>query len=106
MAIAVLLTMTAKLGEGAELERRFTDTMKDVRTEPGNRLVVTMRDPERPDQLFEFAIYRDQAAIEAHAVANHSLEKGPWVCELFSEPRVPRFFETVDWPADLKIGNR
>lgn len=106
MPIAAFLTMTAKPGEEAELERRFKDVMTDVRTEPGNLMVVTLRDPERPDQLYEFAIYRDQAAIEAHAVAKHALEKGPAVRELFSEPRVPRFFDTVDWPADLKLPER
>ena len=104
MPIAVLLTMTARPGQEAELQRRFTQVMEDVRTEPGNLLVVTMRDPETPSKLYEFAIYKDQAAIEAHAVADHALKKGPWVRELFSEPRTPWFFDTVDWPETQKIG--
>ena len=69
MPIAAFVKMTAKPGQGDELEKRLAHVLEDVRTEPGNLLAVTIRDPEQPDAVFEFAIYRDHDAILAHRAA-------------------------------------
>jgi len=98
MPIAALLEMTAKPGAEEELFQRFTDIIKDVRTEPGNLFAVVIRDPEEPGKLYEFAIYRDTQAIEEHRAAPHSIQKGPRIRELAEDPYSVRFFETVDWP--------
>lgn len=103
MPIAAFVTMTAKPGSVDELPARLTDVIADVRSEPGNLLAVLVRDPADAAKVFEFAIYRDQAAIEAHRVARHSLEKGPLVRELFAEPMAPTYFQTVDWPDSKKV---
>jgi len=103
MPIAAFVTMTAKPGAEDELLARLTDVIADVRTEPGNLLAVIVRDPAEPGKFYEFAIYKDQAAIEAHRAADHSVNKGPLVRELFSEPMQPRMFETVDWPESQKL---
>jgi quinol monooxygenase YgiN len=104
MPIAAFVTMIAKPGAEEELLARLTDVIADVRTEPGNLLAVLARDPADPSRIYEFAIYRDQAAIEAHRAARHSLEKGPLVRELFAEPMDPRMLETIDWPQTQKVG--
>ncbi len=103
MPIAVLLTMYAKPGKEEELAERFTDILGEVRSEPGNLLAITLRDPNEPGKLYEFAIYKDEAAIEAHKVAEHSLKKGPPIRELFSEARQPWFFQTLDGPEYKKV---
>lgn len=99
MPIAALVTMTPIAGREAELEAMLADVMADVRTEPGNLMAVVLRDPAQPGKLLEFAVYRDQAAIEAHRVAEHSVVKGPRVGALLGEPWTARIFETLDWPA-------
>ena len=103
MAIGALVAFDPVPGMEAELERRIVDVIKDVRTEPGNLLAVMLRDPNKPERLFEFAIYRDWAAVEAHRVADHSLVKGPSVRECFVGDMKPQYFETVDWPDAQKI---
>jgi quinol monooxygenase YgiN len=98
MAIGAFVTLTPKAGAAAELLERTVDVIAYVRTEPGNLMSVTLRDPDQPEKIFLFEIYRDQAAIAAHKVAAHSVEKGPAVHALFGEPLHTAWFETVDWP--------
>ena len=98
MPIAALVTMTPLPGREAELMERLVDVLRDVRTEPGNLMAVVLKDPKQPEVILEFAVYRDQAAIEAHRVAPHSLAKGPAVQALLKEPYQARYFDPVDWP--------
>jgi len=105
MPIAALVTMYPKAGRIDELEARLVDILADVRTEPGNLAAIALRDPDNPDLLYEFAIYRDQQAVEDHRQADHSLTKGPVVKALFDRPMEVRLFETlgVDQGADGRI---
>lgn len=98
MPIAALVTMTAIAGREEELVAALTDVLADVRTEPGNLMAVALRDPAQPGKIFEFAVYKDQAAIDAHRVAPHSVTKGPLVGALLGAPWTSQIFETIDWP--------
>lgn len=98
MPIAALVTMTPIAGREDELEAQLIDVIADVRTEPGNLMAVVLRDPAQPGKIFEFAVYKDQAAIDAHRRAEHSVVKGPLVGALLGAPWTAQFFETVDWP--------
>lgn len=102
MPIAALVTIYPKAGCIDELETRLTDVLADVRTEPGNLAAIALRDPDTPDRLYEFVIYRDQTAIEAHRQARHSVEKGAVVQALFARPMDVRFFETLGLPGDAR----
>jgi quinol monooxygenase YgiN len=98
MPIAALVTMTPIPGREDEMIALLEDVLADVRTEPGNLMAIALRDPADPTKLYEFAVYKDQAAIEAHRVAEHSVNKGPLVGALQSEPWTSQRFETIDWP--------
>jgi quinol monooxygenase YgiN len=98
MPIAALVTMTPIAGREDEMMALLTDVLADVRAEPGNLMAVALRDPAQPGKIFEFAVYKDQAAIDAHRKAEHSVVKGPLVGALQSEPWTSQIFETVDWP--------
>jgi quinol monooxygenase YgiN len=97
MPIAALVTMTAIPGREDELMALLLDVLADVRTEPGNLMAVALRDPAQPGKVFEFAVYKDEVALEAHRKAEHSVVKGPLVGALQSEPWTAQRFETVDW---------
>lgn len=98
MPIAALVTMTPTPGKEDEMLALLTEVIADVRTEPGNLLAMVLRDARQPDKIFEFAVYKDQDAIEAHRRAEHSVTKGPLVGALQSEPWHAQFFEPIDWP--------
>lgn len=98
MAIGAFVTLTPKPGAHAELLEKTVEVIGDVRTEPGNVMSVTLRDPDQPEKIFLFEIYRDQAAIDAHKVAAHSVEKGPAIHAMFGEPLHTRWLETIGWP--------
>mgnify|MGYP003575707175 FL=1 len=103
MAVAAFVRFTPKPGMADELASRLADALVSVRTEPGNQLAVVLRDPKDPEAVFEFAIYRDWDAVEAHRAAAHSAEKGPWVQETFGAPMQPHYLETADWPDGQKV---
>lgn len=98
MPIAAMVTMTPITGREQEMLELLAEVIADVRTEPGNLLAMVLRDPKQPDKLFEFAVYKDETAIEEHRKAAHSVNKGPLVGAMQSEPWSAQFFETVDWP--------
>jgi quinol monooxygenase YgiN len=103
MPIAALVTMNPKPGRRDELERRLSEALAMVRTEPGNLVAMVLRDPSQPDKVFEFAVFRDEAAIEEHWKAEHSVRMTPIINDLQTEPFVSRRFATVDWPTDCEV---
>jgi quinol monooxygenase YgiN len=103
MAIGALVTLTAKVGNEAELLERVTDVVADGRAEPGCLFSVVLRRPEEPQNVQIFQIYTDQAAIDAHNVAPHTVEKRPGIFALLEEARQSTRYETIDWPAGLKV---
>jgi autoinducer 2-degrading protein len=102
MAIGAFVTLTPKPGAAAELLERTIDVIRDVRAEPGCLASMVLRDPEDPDRVLLFEIYRDQAAIAAHKQAAHTIEKGPALQALLGEPLHTRWFETIGWPDESK----
>lgn len=97
MAIGALVTLVPKPGAEQELLERVKDVACDVRGEPGNLLTILLRDPEHAGTVLMFEIYRDQAAIDAHRSAPHTIEKGPAVHGILAEPMHARWFDVIDW---------
>lgn len=102
MPIGAFITIKAKPGCADELFRLTEEVIVDVRTEPGNLFAVTLRDPKEPDTVFLFEIYRDEAAIQEHSVAKHTVDQGPKIHALF-ETFNSRRFETLDWPEGFSV---
>ncbi|MCR2783094.1 MULTISPECIES: putative quinol monooxygenase [unclassified Microbacterium] len=97
MALAALVTMTPQPGRRAELEAKLGEVLNEVRKEPGNLLALVLRDPKNPDKVYEFAVFQDEAAIEAHQRAEHAVQSTPIMKALQQWPYAVQRFETVDW---------
>jgi quinol monooxygenase YgiN len=102
MPIGVFVTMTASAGNEAELLAKVKDVIAEVRTEPGNLMAAVMRDPADPAKVHLFEIYRDEAALEDHRAAPHTVTKTPVIRSLYGAPIDIRFFEAIDWAAAEK----
>jgi quinol monooxygenase YgiN len=98
VAIAALVTLTPKEVKRQELEEVLSEVLEEVRTEPGNILAIVLRDPSQPDKVFEFAVFRDQEAIDAHWAAEHSVRAAPRVAALMVKNHEPHRYEVVGWP--------
>jgi quinol monooxygenase YgiN len=98
MPIGALATLVPVAGAESELVERLTDVAGQVSDEPGNLATVLLRDPEHPRAVLMFEIYQDEAAIEAHRSAKHTIEKGPAVHALLERPMEVRWFEVIAAP--------
>lgn len=96
MAIGGFVRLSPKPGAEAELLMRAVDMVGDIRTEPGNVLALLFRDPEQSGDVFMLEMFKDQAAIEAHRVASHSVVKGPAVHALLQSPMEIRRLEIIE----------
>ena len=96
MPIGGFVRLIPKAGAEEELLARALDVAADVRTEPGNVLTLVMHDTEQSNDVFMFELFRDQAAVEAHRVARHSVEKGPFIHALLEVPMEIRRLETIE----------
>ncbi|MCB2077342.1 MAG: antibiotic biosynthesis monooxygenase [Novosphingobium sp.] len=96
MAIGGFVRLIPKAGAEDELLERALDVVKDVRTEPGNVLSMVFRDPKAPRDVFMLELFRDDAAVEAHRVATHSVEKGPHIHAILETPMEVQWVETMD----------
>jgi quinol monooxygenase YgiN len=96
MAVGGFVRLVPKPGAEAELLERALDVAADVRTEPGNVLALVFRDPERTGDIFMLELFQDQTAIEAHRVARHSVEKGPFVHALLQSPMEIQRVEVIE----------
>ena len=94
--IGGLVRLVPQAGAEQDLLARALEVANDVRTEPGNRLALVMRDPREPDTVFMLELFSDAAAIEAHRVAPHTVEKGPKLQALLKTPMEIQRFETID----------
>lgn len=103
MPIGVLVTMTAKPGSSDQLLALVQQAVRDSRTEPGNLMVLSMKDPTDENKICIFEIYRDEQAIEEHKAARHAIEMAPRTHALFGAPIEARRFETTDWPAGKRV---
>lgn len=95
MPIGGLVRLTPKPGAEDELLVRALDVASDVRTEPGNLVAFVLQDPGNPGDVFMFELFEDERAIEAHRVARHSVEKGPFVHALLATPMEIQRLETI-----------
>lgn len=94
MPIGGLVRLIPKPGAEQELLAKAHEVVADVRGEPGNMIALVLHDPSAPGDVFMFELFKDQAAIEAHRVARHSVEKGPLVHALLATPMQIQHFTT------------
>lgn len=94
MAKGGFVRLVPKAGAEAELLERALDVAEDVRTEPGNLLTLVLQDPDRPGEVFMLELFEDEAAVEAHRVAKHTVEKGPKVHAILETPMEIQHIET------------
>lgn len=81
---------------GKTLRTRGTEAIGEIRSKPGNILVMMLCDPEHPENTLLFEIFEDAAAIEAHHAAAHTARNGPAIHALLGKPMHTRRFETQD----------
>src|SRR5262245_41664178 len=95
MPIGGFVRLIPKPGAEEELLTRALEVAEDVRSEPGNLLTLVFRDTEVSGDVFMLELFTDQAAVEAHRVARHTVEKGPAVHALLRTPMEVRRLETI-----------
>lgn len=96
MPIGGLVRLSPKPGVEAELLERALEVAGDVSREPGNVLALVLRDPAAPNDVFMLELFKDDAAVEAHRVATHTVEKGPRVHALLATPMEIQRFQTIE----------
>lgn len=96
MAIGGFVRLKPKPGAEDELLERLLDVAEDVRSEPGNLLTLVFRDPADPRDVFMLELFEDEAAIEAHRVAEHTKRKAAAVHAILEEPMTVQRLETLD----------
>ena len=70
MAVRLLVTITAASGKGTELAEVFRTRCADVRQEPGCEQFEVFQSLLDPDKLVLLELWKDQAALDAHAKVN------------------------------------
>ncbi len=70
MAIRLIITLTAPAGKGSDLVRAFAVRCGEVVKEPGCEHFEVFQSALNPDKLAVLEIWRDQAALDAHAAVN------------------------------------
>lgn len=96
MAVGGFVRLIPKPGKEDELLQRLLDVAEDVRTEPGNLVTYVLRDRDNRRDVLMFELFTDDAAIQAHREAEHSLVKGPHVRAILAEPMQAQRIETTD----------
>ena len=88
------VTVTFKLNPGqmeAFLPLITTNAQSSLRDEPGCRQFDICTDPKRPDQLFLYELYDDEAAFEAHQEMPHYKAMGPAVSGMIAQKDLRTF---------------
>jgi len=70
MAVRLVVTITAAPGKGAELAEAFRHRCAEVMQEPGCEQFEVFRSVLNPDKLALLELWKDQAALDAHAKVN------------------------------------
>jgi autoinducer 2-degrading protein len=86
MPIGALVTVSGKSGSEEKLLELLNAAIADVRTEPGNMMAVVLRDLDAANKFHVFEFYKDEAAVQAHRVAPHTIKRGLLLQALFTEP--------------------
>ena len=97
--IGLIARLKVQEGKGPEFERAFKVLAAKVNSEeePGNALYQLCRSRTDANSYVVLELYRDQAAVDAHAKTQHFTELFPNVRELL-QPGPPEFewLDTVD----------
>jgi len=70
MAIRLVVTITAAPGKGADLARAFGARCAEVMQEPGCEQFEVFQSVLNPDKFALLELWKDQAALDAHAKVN------------------------------------
>ncbi len=70
MAVRLVVTITAAAGKGSELAQVFKDRCAEVMKEPGCEQFEVFQSVLNPDKLALLELWKDQAALDAHAKVN------------------------------------
>lgn len=97
MAIVLNATWIAKPGEEETVREALENLSPASRTEEGNIYYQAYQDPAEPSTFKIFEVYRDQAAVEAHAEYDHFKQwaLGKAIPALAERRR--EFYETLDY---------
>ena len=70
MPVRLVVTITAAPGKGAELTQAMKARCEECLKEPGCEQFEIFRSALEPDKLVLLELWRDQAALDAHAKVN------------------------------------
>jgi quinol monooxygenase YgiN len=70
MAVRLVVTINAAPGKGSELAQVFQTRCNDVMQEPGCEQFEVFQSVLNPDKLALLELWKDQAALDAHAKVN------------------------------------
>ena len=70
MAVRLVVTITAAPGKGADLAHAFRTPCAEVMQEPGCEQFEVFQSVLNPDKLALLELWKDQAALDAHAKVN------------------------------------
>jgi quinol monooxygenase YgiN len=70
MAVRLVVTITATPGKGAELAQAFKARCAECMQEPGCEQFEIFQSVLNPDKLALLELWKDQAALDAHAKLN------------------------------------
>jgi quinol monooxygenase YgiN len=72
MAVRLVVTITAAPGKGAELAQAFRARCVECAQEPGCEQFEVFQSVLNPDKLALLELWKDQAALDAHAKVNET----------------------------------
>ena len=67
MAVRLVVTITAAPGKGSELAQVFRQRCAEVMQEPGCEQFEVFQSVSDPDKMVLLELWKDQAALDAHA---------------------------------------
>jgi quinol monooxygenase YgiN len=70
MSVRLVVTITAAPGKGSDLAQLFRTRCADVMQEPGCEQFEVFQSVLNPDKLALLELWKDQAALDAHAKVN------------------------------------
>lgn len=70
MSVRLVVTISAAPGKGADLAQLFQARCAEVMKEPGCEQFEVFRSVLNPDKLALLELWKDQAALDAHAKVN------------------------------------
>ena|ERR1019366_9654898 len=70
MSVRLVVTINAAPGKGAEFAEAFKGRCEEVMQEPGCEQFEVFRSAVNPDKLVLLELWKDQAALDAHAAVN------------------------------------